>query len=121
MNSISVEEKMSDSSQRPADGSQDLNSQDVNSEVQRRLDGQDERLVVVNQAIVDLKTNVESFQTNVQSSIGELTDLFKKQFKPMVAQTPQRQSFAALSSSDEGDSRSQDDDGLNDAVVNRLE
>ena len=75
MNFNSVEEKMQDSSQRPADESQDQN---FNSEVQRRLDGQDERLVVVNQAIVDLKTNVESFQISVQSSIGELTDLFKK-------------------------------------------
>ena len=61
MNVNSVEEKTPDSSQRSADGSPIFNSQDFNSEVQRRLDGQDERLVVVNQAIVDLKTNVESF------------------------------------------------------------
>ena len=111
MNFNSVEEKMSDSSQRSADGSQNFNTENLNTEVQNRLNEQDERLVVVNQVIVDLKTNVENFQTSIQSSIGELTDMFKMQFKPAMMKTSQRQSFGALFSSDEGDSRSQDDDG----------
>ncbi len=68
MNTNSAEEKTPDSSQRSADGSQDFNT-----EVQRRLDDQDERLVVFNQAIVNLKTKVEQFEESIQSSIGELT------------------------------------------------
>ena len=120
MNINSVEEKTPDSSQRSADGSPNLNSPNSNSEVQRRLDGQDERLLVVNQAIIDLKTNVDSFQSSIQSSIGELADLFKTQFKPAL-KTPQRQSFAALSSSEEDEGRSQDGDGSSDAAVNRWE
>ena len=61
MNTNSAEEKTPDSSQRSPDGSRNFNSQDFNSEVQDRLNDQDKRLIVVNQAIVDLKTNVENF------------------------------------------------------------
>ena len=64
---------------------------------------------------------MENFEEAIQSPIGELTEMFKKQFKPAVLQTPQMQSFGAFSSSDESDSRSQDDGGLNDRVVNQLE
>ena len=97
-------DKDPDSSQWSVDESQNFRTS-VNSEVQNRLDQQDELLLALSLAIVDLKTNVEDVEETILTSFGELKELFAKQFKSVV---PLRQSFEVLSSSDEGDGRSQD-------------